>query len=172
MKILAEISEASLGLGEAEKLGEHYELRKSARAILLNEQGKMATQYLQTYTFHKLPGGGVEPGESLEEAVLREVKEEVGCDAKINDLLGVVIEYRTGKYNMIQISYAFSATVVGEVGTPHLEEGEKEEGQITLWLPPAMVLEKMKTDQAKKHEGHFILKREMAFLEEYLRIIG
>lgn len=169
MKILAEINEAGLGLGGTEKLGEHYELRKSARAILLNDKGEMATQYLQTYTFHKLPGGGVEQGESLEEAVLREIKEEVGCDAKINSLIGVVIEYRTGEYNMIQISYAFSATVVGDIGTPKLEDGEKEEGQITLWLPPTVALANMKNDQAKKREGYFILKREIAFLEEYLK---
>lgn len=47
MKILAEISEEGLGLGNGrEKLGSEYRLRKSARAILLNFQGDVATQYL------------------------------------------------------------------------------------------------------------------------------
>jgi len=54
------------------------------------------------------------------------------------------------------------------VGEPALEEGEIEEGQETLWLPPEEVLEKMKTDNPGKLEGHFILKREMSFLEEYV----
>jgi hypothetical protein len=57
---------------------------------------------------------------------------------------------------------------VGEIGEPALEEGEVEEGQETLWLPPKEVLEKMKTDKPGKFEGHFILKREISFLEEYL----
>ena len=43
MKLLAEISEATLGLGEVEQLGVRYELRKAARAILLNKEGQMAT---------------------------------------------------------------------------------------------------------------------------------
>jgi len=167
MKILNEISEKTLGLGEAEKLGSDYTLRKSARAILLNDEGNMATQYLSTYTYHKLPGGGIDPGETAEEALKREVLEEVGCDCEIIKPIGVTIEYRN-KYNMIHISYAFVAKVIGEIGQPALEEGEIEEGQSTLWLPPSEVMAKMETDIPGKFEGHFILEREKSFLKEYL----
>ena len=38
-------------------------------------------------SFWTLPGGGVEPGESLEEAVLREVMEEVRLSGKVVKLL-------------------------------------------------------------------------------------
>jgi ADP-ribose pyrophosphatase YjhB (NUDIX family) len=169
MKILKEISEGSLGLSdEFEKFGDSYELRKSARAILLNAQGEMATQYLKTYTYHKLPGGGIEQGESVEEALKREVLEEVGCGCEIVKPIGVVIEY-PNKYKMIHISYCFVAQVVGEVGAPKLEEGEIEEGQETLWMQPSLVLEKMKSDTPGKFEGHFILEREKAFIEEFLK---
>ncbi len=167
MKILNEISEKTLGLGEAEQLGSNYTLRKSARAILLDNEGNMATQYLSTYTYHKLPGGGIDPGETAEEALKREVLEEVGCDCELIKPIGVTIEYRN-KYNMIHISYAFVAKVIGEIGQPALEEGEIEEGQSTLWLPPSEVLAKMETDTPGKFEGHFILEREKSFLKEYL----
>lgn len=168
MKILAEISEGTLGLGDFEQLGGSYELRKSARAILLNAEGNMATQYLQTYTYHKLPGGGIDPGETVKEALKREIAEEVGCDCEIIREVGITIEYRN-KYNLLHISYCFVANVIGEIGEPKLEEGEIEERQTTLWLPPQEVLEKMKVDKPKKFESHFILKREMSFLEEYLK---
>ena len=37
-----------------------------------------------------LPGGRLEPGESLREAVIREVREETGVDIDVDGLLGVV----------------------------------------------------------------------------------
>jgi len=169
MKLLAEISEGTLGLSdEFEQLGSEYQLRKSARVILLNQEGKMATQYLKTYTYHKLPGGGINAGESIEDALKREVKEEVGCDCEIIRPIGMTIEYRN-KYKLLHISYCYETKVVGEMGEPALEEGEIEEGHETLWLPPAEVLAKMKTDTPGKFEGYFILKREISFLEEYLK---
>lgn len=169
MKLLAEISEGTLGLSDQfELIGSEYQLRKSARVILLNQDGLMATQYLKTYTYHKLPGGGVDAGESIEDALKREVKEEVGCDCTIVRPVGMTIEYRN-KYKLLHISYCYVAEVVGEIGEPALEEGEIEEGHETLWLPPTEVLAKMKTDTPGKFEGHFILKREISFLEEYLK---
>jgi 8-oxo-dGTP diphosphatase len=169
MKLLNEISEFTLGIGDPEKLNSNYELRKSARAILLNKDGNIAIQYLQNYTFHKLPGGGVEIGENLKEAVIREVEEEVGCKCEISDTVGMVIEYRN-KYNLLHISYAFVAKIIGKVGTPKLEKGEIEEGQVTVWMPVEEALEKMEIDQPKKYEGFFILEREKSFLKEYLKM--
>lgn len=166
MKMLKEISEGSLGLSDLfEQLRKNYELRKSARAILLNAEGKMAVQYLRTYTFHKLPGGGIEPGEKIEDALKREVLEEVGCACSIVRPVGMTIEYRKSS---LHISYAYIAKVEGEIGTPTLEQIETEEGQETLWLSPEEALAKMEKDLPKKPEGHFILEREKAFLKEYL----
>lgn len=169
MKLLAEISEGTLGLSnQFELLGSEYQLRKSARAILVNEDGNIATQYLHTYAYHKLPGGGVDAGESIEEALKREVKEEVGCDCQVGDVVGMTIEYRN-KYKLLHLSYCHVAYVNGDVGECALEEGEIEEGQETLWLPPTELLEKMRTDTPGEYEGHFILQREISFLEEYLK---
>ena len=172
MRILAEISEATLGLGAAEQLGEHYRLRKSARAILLNEQGDMATQYLAKYGYHKLPGGGVDMGESVEEALRREVREEVGCDCRVVEPVGMVIEYRN-KYMMLHLSYCFVATVQGAIFLPELESTEIEDRQKTLWLPPVEILNAMrkgKSNDVSSGElySHFTLAREQAFVAAYL----
>ena len=167
MKLLEEISEATLGLGESEQFREQYELRKSARAILLKEDGTMAVQYLENYTFHKLPGGGFNQGETVEEALRREIKEEVGCALKIEWPIGMAIEYRN-KYKMIHISYCFAAAVDGPIGETTLEQAEIDEGMKTIWITPEEMLERVQRDKPSKFEGHFILRREEAFLREFL----
>jgi ADP-ribose pyrophosphatase YjhB (NUDIX family) len=168
MKLLAEITEASLGLSDNQELiGSEYRLRKSARAILLNTEGKMAVQYLKTHKYHKLPGGGIEIGETTKEALKREIKEEVGCDCKIIRPVGMTIEY-LNKKKVLQISYCYVAEVVGEIGEVSLEEGEVEEGQETLRLLPNDVLSNLSSDIEVNNIATFILNREKSFLGEYL----
>ncbi len=166
-QLLLEITDRDLGLGEGELFNTNYELRKSARAILLNDKGEMATQIISKHNFHKLPGGGVETGEDLMIALHREVKEEVGCDCEVIKDLGMVIEYRN-KYKLLQISYGFVARVKGDINQPLLDDAEVAEGLINVWLPPEEALALMKKDVPEKYEGHFILKREIAYLEKYL----
>ena len=170
MKILAEISDASLGRGESEILGGNYELKKNIRAVLRDKNGNINLQHIRRDNFHKLPGGGMETEESMKEALQREIMEEAGCDCIIGDLIGVVIEYRN-KYNLIQISYAYIADVIGDIGEPQFEQDEIDKQTTNYWLPAEEALEKMQTDQPEKYEGHFILKREISFLEEYLKMV-
>ena len=111
MQLLKEISEATFGDTDAEILGKTYELRKSARAILMNENGEIAIQYLANHFFHKLPGGGVEAGETVAEALVREIKEEVGGAGEREKEIGMVIEYRK-EHTLIHMSYWYLARIV------------------------------------------------------------
>ena len=167
MKLLHEISDKSLGLENFEILGETFELRKSARAILAKEDGTIAIQYLGNHYFHKLPGGGVDKGETIEEALLREIKEEVGCSADIEKEIGIVIEYRK-QHQIIHISYCFLARVRGEFAEPTLEQAEVDEDMSTVWMLPETAIQKMETDTPNTYQGKFILQRELAFLREYV----
>lgn len=165
MKLLAELSEKSLGLNPEQNIFEqNFLLRKSARAILLNHDGLMAVQHIQKYHYHKLSGGGMEEGEEMEETLRREIREEVGCEIDLIAPIGIVIEYQD---NLIQISYCFSGLVQGDIRIPHYDEGEIKNNQQTIWMKPEHCLETLRTDLEAKHQGNFILQREIIFLNSF-----
>ena len=67
------------------------DLRVAAYAIIIDEDGRMLLAHWsqQMHAAWTLPGGGLEPGERPEHAAQREVLEETGYRAKVEDLLGV-----------------------------------------------------------------------------------
>ena len=77
------------------------------RAILLDQDGRIALvrhTYLDQWY---LPGGGVKKGESIRAALFRELVEEVGVtDARIERVLGVYHSRREGKDDHIVIFVA------------------------------------------------------------------
>ena len=86
--------------------------RPSVRGIIIRD-GRIAMMHSCRYDYYKLPGGGIEPGESLEETLVREVQEESGLVVKKDTIeeFGYVKrmekeKWRTSSYRRIFISYA------------------------------------------------------------------
>jgi 8-oxo-dGTP pyrophosphatase MutT (NUDIX family) len=65
----------------------HFLYRVAAVAI---RDGRVLVHRFEYDTFYCLPGGRVEMGEPAEEALYREMREELGCDVTITRLLWVV----------------------------------------------------------------------------------
>jgi 8-oxo-dGTP diphosphatase len=60
--------------------------------LLFDELGEnvlMVKNIGENGSYYTLPGGAVEPGETLEEAAIREVKEETGLDVEVSDVFSV-----------------------------------------------------------------------------------
>jgi 8-oxo-dGTP pyrophosphatase MutT (NUDIX family) len=64
-------------------------LRVSATAFIRDEVGRVLLQQRSDNGFWNLPGGGLELGESVAQACVREVREETGLEVEIMRLIGV-----------------------------------------------------------------------------------
>lgn len=110
-----------------------YYVRTAVRAVLRNNDDQIALMYSNQREYYKLPGGGVDDGEELQTALHRELMEEVGAMAVIDNELGQVVEWRDYA-RFKQISYAYTATVIGELVMPDLTESEIAEGFEVKWI--------------------------------------
>ncbi len=159
MKFLALINPENISEEEAAK----FDTREAARAVVYDKSGNVGILNVSKHHYHKLPGGGVEDGESIEGALKRECFEELGCDAEVTGEIGSVVEYR-GKFNLKQTSFCFFAKVKGEKGTPSFTEEEREDGFEVQWLPLREMTSLLVSDQPTDYEGAFIIARDRVFL--------
>ena len=90
---------------------------------------KIAVIYRPRHDDWTLPKGHLDPGESLEEAALREVKEETGCTAEITEIVPPV-SYLVNGQPKIVVYYRMKLVEQGEL-EPNDEVSAIE------WLSPA-----------------------------------
>lgn len=95
------------------------QIRPGVAAIIQNGEGKILLQRRSDNGLWGLPGGSVEIGESVREAILREVREETGLTVEVLRLIGVysdptfqVVRYPDG--NVVHyISALFGCRILG-----------------------------------------------------------
>jgi ADP-ribose pyrophosphatase YjhB (NUDIX family) len=86
-------------------------------ALVIDDQGRILMQQRADSGDWSLPGGTMEIGETLADAVIREVKEETGLDIKITGILGIftdphhVIAYEDGEVRQ-EFNITFTAQAV------------------------------------------------------------
>ncbi len=76
-------------------------------AAIIEKDGKIfATQrgYGDYKDWWEFPGGKIEPGESPEEALVREIREELHAEVKVGDLF-YTVEYDYPRFHMIMQCY-------------------------------------------------------------------
>ncbi|HBY93870.1 MAG: NUDIX domain-containing protein [Ardenticatenaceae bacterium] len=112
-------------------------LRVAVTAIITDREGRILLQQRSDNGYWGLPGGGVEPGESVTAAIQREVWEETGYTVEVGRLIGVysdpairqVVRYPDG--NVIHyVTCAFVCRLTG--GEPTLSD----ETVALAWHPP------------------------------------
>jgi ADP-ribose pyrophosphatase YjhB (NUDIX family) len=90
----------------------------SVTAVARNEAGEVLLIHKTDNDLWALPGGGVDVGESVAEAVVRETKEETGFDVEVTCLVGLytnpghLMAYDDGEVRQ-QFSICFTAQITG-----------------------------------------------------------
>lgn len=131
MRLITSLDQHELGLLESSDSNISY-TRRAARAVMINGKRQVAVMHFTGTGSYKLPGGGIDDGESVEEALRREVREETGYEIVAIQELGVVEEDRYF-CGMHQTSYCFVAEAGRFVGA-ELTEKEAVEGMELVWV--------------------------------------
>jgi len=123
--------------------GAAYVLRPSAYALIKNAVGQVAIVRTAQGVF--LPGGGIERGETPEQAVQREALEECGFDIRLLSLLpgAVQLLYSPSELTYFEIVSTFFRAVVERSGS-----GPTESGHELLWAVPG------DAESLLSHESH------------------
>jgi 8-oxo-dGTP pyrophosphatase MutT (NUDIX family) len=105
--------------------------RLAVRGVLLKDH-LMGIMYVQKHDCYLFPGGEVEPGESLEAGVIRELEEESGYLTEVIEHLTQVIYEEP---ELIHHNEIFVCRVVGN-GTLHKTQLEEDWGINFQWMNP------------------------------------
>ncbi|MDD7735911.1 MAG: NUDIX hydrolase [Bacilli bacterium] len=149
-------------------------IRKVARGILFNDKNEICI--LKIYgedifgirDYYETPGGGVDDNESFEEAVLRELDEEVGVKSHIIAFVGEIEDY----YNLIfrkNINRYFICKIDEITRIHHVSEGDSMIKDL-LFVPleeAISLYEKMSDYGVSK----LVKQRELPILKEVKRMI-
>jgi 8-oxo-dGTP diphosphatase len=142
-----------------------FRVRNAARAVVFDKDNKIGLLYVAKNNYHKLPGGGIEEGENVMEALTRECLEEIGCNINVYGELGEIKEFRD-KLLLEQHSFCYLADVVGDKGEPSFTQKELDGGFEIKWVSLPEAIKLLKNDKPNDYEGRYIQIRDSEFLKE------
>ena len=167
---IVEISDQDFGFNTPQE--KTNVIRFCVRILLFNRQNEICVVKSEKYNYLQLPGGGIEDGESIIEALRRETEEETGYLITDIEPLGYTLEKREdirNKHSWQQsISYVFKASSKKDVGTKYMPD-EIAEGFTPVWLKPSDVLAELaqKEGHIKSYSGNFSNRRDLSIIKYF-----
>jgi ADP-ribose pyrophosphatase YjhB (NUDIX family) len=108
----------------------------AASTVVADDRGAILLIRRSDNDLWTIPGGAMEPGESIAETAVRETKEETGLDIELDRLVGIysnprhVVEYSDG-----EVRQQFSVCFAGHVTGGYLETSD-ESREVGFYTPP------------------------------------
>lgn len=172
MKKITTIYQKDVFPERSEDRGIEYADRNTGKAIVLDNEGKVALVGNRQNDFLQLPGGGIYEGENINEGVIRECLEEIGCNIVIKSEVGIIDDYRPRDKKHC-INFCYIATLVGEKGEVTHTDDESDIGMYTKWVDIKTALDIFKKQEKDLKEGRvtfyntgFNILRDLKFFEE------
>jgi 8-oxo-dGTP diphosphatase len=112
-------------------------LNKDKKVVLTRDKGEIR---------FTLPGGGVKNGETAKQALIREFKEELGCDIYITNYIGQAsMYYFSDVFNHYRhpVGFFFIVEIIAQKNVKAIEED-----QTLLWMNPKDCIKHMLKHQA------------------------
>ncbi len=156
---------------EIDQLYNRPKLREAARVVIFDPEDRIALLFVSRLNYYKLPGGGIDKGETKMAALVRECLEETGCYIEAIKELGMVVEYKE-RIPQEQRSYCYIAKLQGDKGEPSFEQGEIDDGFELLWTGIDEAIELIKNTETNSYLGNFIIQRELAILNKAKELIA
>lgn len=132
-------------------------------ALIRNDQGKVLLCESHKWPgLYTVPGGHVELGETCENALVREIKEEVGLDIKVLELLSIQQVIFPKEFWVSNSHFIFFDYLCNAPGNQTVKV-DSDEIQSIIWADPAEALE-LKIDRYLKHFITRLLDRSTPFI--------
>lgn len=160
MNLLREIRNSDVFEGTSDITDVFSWTRESVRIIIFNQAEKIAVLHSVKYDYCALPGGGIEEGEALFDAAVREAKEETGCVVDNLSEVGYVMIYGW-KPDRADKQFCYCAHLQGQQESPNFMPDELEREYEILWLPLKEAIEKF-----ERERNGFVRTRDLTFLRE------
>ena len=112
-----------------------YLYRVSLKALIRDSNGKILVVREKGTTWWDLPGGGIDHNESVQEALAREMKEEVGYSGEFSYRVITVDE----KADYIDVANAWQIRLVFEVKTNNMNFSPGDDGEEVQFIDPEIL---------------------------------
>lgn len=144
--------------------------RPSARAVIF-KKGKIALVYAGNEHYYKFPGGGIRDGEDMREALIREVREEVGLTVLPESIreFGSVMRRQKSDHreNTIfeQENFYFFCETKNDITDQELDDYEREAGFMLRYVDIGEAIEANRSFHSDDLFDEIMIKRDMRVME-------